>query len=85
MFLSSIFTEAFVNATNVPVELYECDGSVGAAIGAGIGVGFFTNAEEAFKNRQMLNIVKPAQPELYNELYQKWKQILQEQLKKADA
>jgi xylulokinase len=29
MFLSPVFTEAFVNATNVPVELYNSDGSVG--------------------------------------------------------
>ena len=37
MFYSPVFTEAFVNATGVPVELYASDGSVGAAIGAGIG------------------------------------------------
>jgi xylulokinase len=84
MFLSPVFTEAFVNATNVPVELYECDGSVGAAIGAGIGVGYFSSAEEAFKKREMLNMVTPSQPGLYNELYQKWKQLLEEQLK-SDA
>ena len=33
MFLSDLFAEAFVDATNVPVELYENDGSVGAALG----------------------------------------------------
>ena len=32
MFLSDVFTDAFVNITNVPVELYENDGSVGAAL-----------------------------------------------------
>src|SRR5882757_6315575 len=36
MFLSDVFAESFVNAINVPVELYNCDGSVGAATGAGI-------------------------------------------------
>ena len=32
MFLSDVFTQSFVNATGVPVELYNCDGSVGAAL-----------------------------------------------------
>jgi hypothetical protein len=34
---------SFVNATGVPVELYESDGSLGAALGAGIGAGIFRN------------------------------------------
>lgn len=76
MFLSSLFTEAFVNATNVPVELYESDGSVGAAIGAGIGAGIFKNAKEAFKQSKALELVEPAQVKLYDELYQHWKQLL---------
>ena len=36
MFLSDVFTNSFVNTLNIPVELHNCDGSVGAAIGAGI-------------------------------------------------
>jgi xylulokinase len=35
LFLSELFAETFVNATGVPVELYNNDGSVGAALGAG--------------------------------------------------
>lgn len=81
MFLSSIFTEAFVNATNVPVELHESDGSVGAAIGAGIGAGIFKNAKEAFKQSKALELVKPTQSKLYDELYQQWKQLLLHHLK----
>jgi xylulokinase len=38
LFLSDLFAETFVNATGVPVELYKNDGSVGAALGAGIGM-----------------------------------------------
>ena len=33
----------FVNATNVPLELYEVDGSMGAAKGAGIGAKIFAS------------------------------------------
>ncbi|MEI2709073.1 MAG: FGGY family carbohydrate kinase [Chitinophagaceae bacterium] len=50
MFLSDVFIESFVNSTGVPVELYNCDGSVGAALGAGIGVGIFKTEAEAFNN-----------------------------------
>jgi xylulokinase len=81
MFLSDVFTEAFVNACGVPVELYEADGSIGAAIGAGIGVGYFSNATEAFSNSKKINIVHPTQTEVYNEVYQKWKGLLGSKLK----
>ncbi len=50
MFLSPVFTEAFVNATHVPVELYDCDGSVGAALGAGIGAGYISSRQRHSKN-----------------------------------
>jgi len=59
MFLSDVFTESFVNATGVPVELYNCDGSVGAALGAGIGAGIFKTAAEAFSNAKVLQLVEP--------------------------
>ncbi len=81
MFLSNVFANAFVNATNVPVELYECDGSVGAALGAGIGVGFFKDQADAFKNQAVLSVIQPSQAELYNELYENWKVELLKQLK----
>ncbi len=80
MFLSPVFTEAFVNATHVPVELHDCDGSVGAALGAGIGCGYFSNAGDAFQKREPLSLVQPEQPELYNELYHKWKALLERAL-----
>jgi xylulokinase len=76
MFLSDVFTESFVNATNVPVELYNCDGSVGAATGAGIGAGIFASAKEAFQNFKPLKLIEPTQTNLYNEFYERWKAAL---------
>ena len=76
MFLSSVFTEAFVNATGVPVELYESDGSVGAAIGAGIGAKTFKNESEAFEQMKPLNLIEPTKASEYNEHYLLWKNIL---------
>jgi xylulokinase len=76
MFLSPVFTEAFVNATNVPVELYDCDGSVGAALGAGIGAGIFRSEKEAFEARKPLQWIEPGKAGEYEELYARWKEIL---------
>lgn len=76
MFLSDVFTNCFVNATNVPVELHDCDGSVGAAKGAGIGVGFYATAKEAFTSAAPLNLVEPTEAKLYDELYGEWKALL---------
>ncbi|MBL0358263.1 MAG: carbohydrate kinase [Chitinophagaceae bacterium] len=80
MFLSEVFTESFVNTLNVPVELYNCNGSVGAAIGAGLGAGVYRSEAEAFKYFKPLQLVEPCQAELYNELYVKWKALLQLQM-----
>lgn len=81
MFYSEVFTEAFVNATGVPVELYNSDGSVGAAIGAGIGAKAFNNEQEAFSKMKRLELIEPNKKEVYNELYLQWKEILEQRLK----
>jgi xylulokinase len=73
MFLSDLFTEAFVNAINVPVEVYENDGSVGAAIGAGI----YASPKEAFTNLKLVKRVDPSNNvNVYDELYHKWEKEL---------
>jgi xylulokinase len=69
-----------VNATGVPVELYESDGSIGAALGAGIGAGFFKSPSEAFYHREVLQVVQPTQTAIYNEVYARWQKALEKQL-----
>jgi xylulokinase len=76
MFFSPVFTEAFVNATGVPVELYASDGSVGAAIGAGIGVKAFASEQEAFSKMKPMQLIEPTVTEEYNEQYQQWLKVL---------
>jgi xylulokinase len=77
MFLSDLFASSFVDATNVPVEMFENDGSVGAALGAGIGAGIFSSAKEAFTNLKLVKRIDPSSNlKLYDELYGKWKQEL---------
>ena len=80
MFLSEVFTECFVNTLNVPVELYNCDGSVGAAIGAGLGAGIYKTESEAFKHFKPLSLVEPTQHKIYDGLYEKWLSLLKKQI-----
>lgn len=82
MFLSDLFTGAFVNATGVPVELYQSDGSIGASLGAGIGAGSFASAKEAFRQMKPLGLAAPdaAKQQAYEAIYQEWKALLEKQL-----
>ena len=75
LFSSEVFTDAFVNACGVPVELYQNDGSVGAAIGAGIGVGEFT-PDNAFINVKPIKVVEPKSQNMYDLFYRDWKGLL---------
>jgi xylulokinase len=77
LFKSNVFTEAFVNTLNVPVELYDVDGSVGAAKAGGIGAGLYTSAKEAFQNFKAIQIIEPTVSKKYDELYQHWLKSLQ--------
>ena len=81
LFLSDVFVNSFVNTTGIPVEIYNNDGSVGAAIGAAIGIGAYKNETEAFSNVEPLRIVYPDNTNLYTQLYAKWLEKLQNILK----
>ena len=80
MFLSNIFTEAFVNVMGVPIELYEADGSAGAAKGAGIGNKYYTSAEEACSIQKSIGVIEPSITSVYQEKYAEWKQVLDRHL-----
>lgn len=80
MFLSEVFAESFVNATGVHVELYDNDGSLGAAIGAGIGAELFST-EDAFANIIPINHVEPSKQSDFEDVYQSWKVLLDKQLR----
>ncbi|MGN6604874.1 MAG: xylulokinase [Ginsengibacter sp.] len=77
LFLSEVFIQSFVNATGVAVELYENDGSAGAALGAGIGAGIYQSYSEAYTKFKPLATYQPTNSELYDELYNKWKSLLE--------
>jgi xylulokinase len=80
MFLSDIFTECFVNTLGVPVEMYNCDGSMGAAIGAGLGAKIYKGSKEAFQHFKPVQLVEPDNRGGYEEFYGKWLEQLEKQL-----
>jgi xylulokinase len=82
MFLSETFCEAFTNVTGAEIELYNTDGSQGAARGAGVGIGYYSSLESAFTSLECLKQYSPdkARQDEYNEAYAKWKLELEHQL-----
>ena len=83
MFLSPIFRDTLAGITGATIELYDTDGSVGAAKGAGIGAGIYRDNTEAFATLDRLAIIEPgtAQREQYLAAYARWKEQLESLLK----
>ena len=78
--LKNRLAQAFVDATNTPVELYNCDGSAGAAVGAGIGAGVYSSAKAAFSHTKPLQLIEPSSAKAYDGFYHEWKEVLLKQL-----
>ncbi len=76
MFLSPIFRDTLAGVTGAVIELYDTDGSVGAAKGAGIGAGVYKDNTEAFSTLERLAVVEPVDTEAYKEAYEVWKSRL---------
>jgi xylulokinase len=74
LFLSPIFRQTLANITGATIELYNTDGSVGAARGAGIGAGIYKDAEEAFATLKKIIVVTPEQENVAAsmEAYERW-------------
>ena len=81
MFLSPMFREALAGTTGATIELFNTDGSVGAAKGAGIGAGIYKDHNEAFATLERLEVIEPDHQEEYAAAYAVWKEELEKQLK----
>lgn len=82
LFLSPVFQEVFSNVTGTTVELYNTDGAIGAARGAGLGAGIYKTTDEAFANLKCMRKIEPnpALQDQYANLYQAWKTALEAKL-----
>jgi xylulokinase len=83
MFLSLLFAEAFATVTGATVELYNTDGSQGAARGAGIGAGIYKSPEDAFAGLKPVRKIEPDKKSAssYQQAYKRWEDVLKQQLK----
>ena len=76
MFLSPIFRDTLAGVSGAVIDLYDTDGSVGAAKGAGIGAGIYKDNNEAFSTLEKLAVIEPSDTEQYLEAYERWKSYL---------
>jgi len=82
LFQSKVFREVLSSLTSTVITLYNTDGSIGAARGAGIGCGYYKSEQEAFNG---LEITGKSEPDnrlavLYDEKYMEWIDILENHL-----
>ena len=78
MFLSPLFRDTLAGVSGATIELFETDGSVGAAKGAGMGAGIYKDHNEAFATLEKLQVIEPCEKdrEAYLAAYARWKETL---------
>lgn len=81
MFLSPLFRDTLAGVSGATIELYDTDGSVGAAKGAGIGAGIYKDNNEAFATLDKLQVIEPDEAHRadYLNAYARWKEALNRQ------
>ena len=82
MFLSPLFRNTLAGVSGATIELYDTDGSVGAAKGAGIGAGIYKDNNEAFATLDKLEVIEPdaKNRDAYKNAYEAWKETLNNRL-----
>lgn len=82
MFLSPVFRATLASVSGASIDLIDTDGAMGAAKGAGIGVGIYKDNNEAFGTLKTIEVVNPANDRTpYIEAYQQWKECLEKEVK----
>lgn len=76
LFLSNVFAQTITNLLQIPVELYDTNGALGAARGAAVGNGFFKSFDEAFQNLTKTKVYLPEENTNIKDAYEKWKKVL---------
>ncbi len=82
MFLSEMFRNTLAGVSGATIELYDTDGSVGAAKGAGMGCGIYKDHDEAFATLKKLAVIEPCEKDrdAYLSAYAAWKESLKKVL-----
>ena len=79
MFMSDVFCETLAGVSGAKIELYDTDGALGAARGAGFGAGLYGSLNEAFRTLEKRRVIEPDEGN-YKAAYAAWKQTLERQL-----
>lgn len=79
MFLSPIFRETLASISGATIELYNTDGSIGAARGAGVGIGYYKSFDDAFVSLKKLETIEPDEKnkQAYIDAFALWEKALQ--------
>ena len=72
MFMSEVFSSSLANISGAQIELYDTDGALGAARGAGFGAGIYSSFDEAFATLEKKKTINPDGTDL-SEAYGRWK------------
>ena len=82
LFLSPLFRQTLSTLTGARIELFNTDGSLGAARGGALGAGLYKSREEAFRSLQCLEVVEPceADREALEKSYELWKAAVKAKL-----
>ena len=76
MFLSPLFRQTLADVSGAAIELYDTDGSVGAARGAGLGAGIYVSPKEAFSSLHLLGTTEPRPSQAVDDAYRHWKSMV---------
>jgi xylulokinase len=79
LFKSKLFKSIFSSICGAPLEIYNTDGSAGAARGAGLGLKIYSTPAEAFSKLKLEEIIEPDKSlmQIYLDWFTKWKLILE--------
>ena len=85
LFLSPVFRDTLASISGATIRLYNTDGSVGAARGAGLGAGIYANEDEAFASLKQLATIEPREDYVapLQEAYHRWSLLLKSEIFKS--
>ncbi len=78
LLLSPVFRSTLTSLTGAALELYNTDGSLGAARGAALGAGLYPNRKACFSGLSLIQEERPVKAwiEPLEKAYLKWKERL---------
>ena len=82
LFLSPLFRQTLATLTGARIELFDTDGSLGAARGAALGAGFYKSREEAFASLRRLETIEPREADraVLEQSYEAWKREVERRI-----